>query len=210
MKGSRPHKRLVQLSLQRKNIISQPFQQSSSSCREIRCGRRCCGSLSEPHCSGHFSSVSRTIHLMTDTRTQYDTIHVTDGRLCAGYHLGVLNTALEQIAEDVGFDPSTSGALVVSFLLLGAAAGSLSAGQLADRLGPKTALLINNAPLVAGSVLCMLAPIGSQGLPSLYAGGPILSFGLAVSWLQAATNILKVHAVQGLWQAPATVSDSNR
>lgn len=87
-----------------------------------------------------------------------------------GYHLGVLNTALDQIAQDVGFDPTTSGAFVVSCLLLGAAAGSLTAGQLADRLGPKLALLVNNAPLIAGSVLCMLAPLGSQGLPSLYAG----------------------------------------
>ena len=120
----------------------------------------------------------------------------TNGQLCVGYHLGVLNTALEQIAEDVGFDPATSGALVVSLLLLGAAAGSLSAGQLADRLGPKTALLINNAPLIAGSVLCMFAPIGSQGLPSLYAGGPTLSVCRAESWLLVAINMPGVHAVQ--------------
>ena len=84
--------------------------------------------------------------------------------------MAVLNVPLAQMAEDIGFDIDTSGALVVACLLFGAAIGSLTAGQLADRLGPRTALLFNNGPLISGSLLCMLAPIGSQGLPSLYAG----------------------------------------
>ena len=42
--------------------------------------------------------------------------------------------------------------------------GSLFAGQAADALGPKKALLLNNAWLLVGCVLCSGTPTGYWGL----------------------------------------------
>lgn len=75
------------------------------------------------------------------------------GSIQFGYHLGVLNTCLEHVATDLKFSEAV-GAVVVSALLVGAAIGSLGAGGLADRLGPRTALLANNVPLLLGISLC--------------------------------------------------------
>lgn len=57
------------------------------------------------------------------------------------------------MAADLGFSASSAGALVVSSLLVGAAAGSLLAGRLADRVGPKRATVLNTLPLVLGTAL---------------------------------------------------------
>lgn len=76
----------------------------------------------------------------------------------AGYHLGVLNTCLDWVAEDVGFAVASGGSIVVSAALIGAAIGSLAAGQLADSIGPGRALLWNNILLLAGSLLCAVSP----------------------------------------------------
>ena len=53
---------------------------------------------------------------------------------------------------------------MVSAVIVGAVVGSLFAGQAADSMGPKKALLINNAWLVAGTLLCAAAPGGYWGL----------------------------------------------
>jgi MFS family permease len=82
----------------------------------------------------------------------------------AGYHLGVLNTALYWLTKDLNLDFTSQGATVVSAVLVGAVLGSLFAGQAADALGPKKALLINNAWLVAGCLLCAAAPGGYWGI----------------------------------------------
>ncbi len=52
-----------------------------------------------------------------------------------GYHLGVLNTCEAHVEVDIG--SGEAGASLVSLLLIGAALGSLVAGRLADRLGPR-------------------------------------------------------------------------
>ena len=52
-----------------------------------------------------------------------------------GYHLGVLNTAEAHVEVDLGC--GEQGAALVAFLLVGATLGSLGAGRLADRLGPR-------------------------------------------------------------------------
>ena len=78
----------------------------------------------------------------------------------AGYHLGVLNTCLHWVAEDLGFDETRGGSLVVSAALVGAAVGALLAGQFADRVGPKKALLLNNSSLIVGCILIAWAPGG--------------------------------------------------
>lgn len=82
----------------------------------------------------------------------------------AGYHLGVLNTALFWLTKDLHLDFAKEGAIVVSAVLVGAVVGSLFAGQAADAMGPKKALLINNAWLIVGCVLCAATPGGYWGL----------------------------------------------
>eukprot|EP00887_Chlorella_sp_A99_P005345 scaffold1.g5345.t1 len=91
----------------------------------------------------------------------------------ASYHLGVLNTALPAVAADLGFAEAGGGAVVVSALVVGAFAGSLSAGQLADRCGPKRAILLNTLPLLAGGLICTAAP----GLWAMLAGRLVAGLG---------------------------------
>ncbi|KAK9919103.1 hypothetical protein WJX75_009435 [Coccomyxa subellipsoidea] len=81
-----------------------------------------------------------------------------------GYHLGILNTSLYWVTKDLGLDFTSQGAVIVSAVVVGAVVGSLFAGQAADALGPKKALLINNAWLLVGTVLCAAAPGGYWGL----------------------------------------------
>ena len=64
------------------------------------------------------------------------------------------------MAEDLGFDETRGGSLVVSAALVGAAVGALLAGQFADRVGPKKALLLNNSSLIVGCILIAWAPGG--------------------------------------------------
>ena len=78
----------------------------------------------------------------------------------AGYHLGVLNTCLDWVAVDLHFAVAKGGSVVVSAALIGAAVGSLAAGQFADKIGPGKALLWNNVLLLVGSLLCAISPGG--------------------------------------------------
>lgn len=78
----------------------------------------------------------------------------------AGYHLGVLNTCLDFMAADLSFDVTKGGSVVVSAALIGAAVGALAAGQIADKTGPRRALILNNTSLLAGSLLCAFSPGG--------------------------------------------------
>ncbi len=68
-----------------------------------------------------------------------------------GYHIGVLNPSLHYVAHDLRFsEDAWGGALAVSALLVGATIGALFAGQLADKVGPKRALQLNNLPMIVG------------------------------------------------------------
>ena len=78
--------------------------------------------------------------------------------------MGILNTAEAWVAEDLGLNLATQGAIITSAVIVGAVVGSLFAGQAADALGPKKALLINNAWLLVGCVLCSGTPTGYWGL----------------------------------------------
>ena len=81
------------------------------------------------------------------------------GAFSFGYHLGVVNPALEHMARDLGIAASVQlKGLVVSTVLIGATVGSLCSGKVADDMGRKTALVAFAAPLVAGSLLCACAP----------------------------------------------------
>ena len=54
-----------------------------------------------------------------------------------GYHLGVLNTSEAHV--EVALGCGERGAQLVGVLLIGATLGSLYAGRVADRLGPRCA-----------------------------------------------------------------------
>lgn len=78
------------------------------------------------------------------------------GSLNFGYQLAVLNTSLTQAIEDLDI-PESTGTYIVTFVLVGALFGSLGAGYLADKYGPKTATLLTTIPFVAGSCISSLA-----------------------------------------------------
>ena len=83
----------------------------------------------------------------------------TLGAFSFGYHLGIVNPALEHLARDLGIAANVQimGA-VVSTVLVGATSGSLFAGKLADVFGRKASLSAVAGPLVVGSVMCSFAP----------------------------------------------------
>ncbi|KAL4859569.1 Plastidic glucose transporter 4 [Chlorella vulgaris] len=71
------------------------------------------------------------------------------GSLLFGYHLGVLNTCQTHVEADL----HGSGGILVTGFLMGATAGSLLSGRLADRCGPRTASALNTSVLLAGAAL---------------------------------------------------------
>ena len=100
------------------------------------------------------------------------------GAFSFGYHLGVVNGPLEAIAAELGFAGSAPlQGLVVSSSLAGAALGSFGGAGLADSLGRRRALLLDCAPLLAGSLLCAAA--GS--LTTLLAGRVLVGIGIGLS-----------------------------
>jgi MFS family permease len=80
------------------------------------------------------------------------------GAFSFGYHLGIVNPALDYLARDLGIALNTQlKGLVVSTVLVGATMGSLYSGRIADGVGRRTALVGVAAPLFLGSVLCGFA-----------------------------------------------------
>lgn len=80
------------------------------------------------------------------------------GALQYGYAMGVLNTVLSRIASELSFDYNVGGAVVTSIMLLGAAAGALGSGIVADAMGPKKAQMFNVISLVLGGALSAVTP----------------------------------------------------
>jgi MFS family permease len=78
------------------------------------------------------------------------------GSLQFGFQIAVLNTSLDAVTENLNI-PARRGAFTVSVLLIGALFGSLGAGNLADKLGPKKATVLNTTPLALGSILSATA-----------------------------------------------------
>ncbi|GMH45650.1 hypothetical protein BSKO_13607 [Bryopsis sp. KO-2023] len=75
-----------------------------------------------------------------------------------GYALGIMNTMLDYVGEDLSFDVTLSGAIIGSAVLLGAAAGAVAGGHFADRLGTKRAQIYNTFIFVIGGVMCSCSP----------------------------------------------------
>src|SRR6202161_1258643 len=72
------------------------------------------------------------------------------GGLLFGYDTGVVSGALLFLKKDFGGLSSFQQELVTSLLLVGAVAGALTAGRLADRIGRKTTGLGNALVLLRG------------------------------------------------------------
>ncbi|CAK0785259.1 hypothetical protein CVIRNUC_008465 [Coccomyxa viridis] len=109
-----------------------------------------------------------------------------------GFHLGILNTAEAWVAQDLDLDISSQGAIITSAVIVGAVVGSLFAGQSADALGPKKALLLNNAWLLIGCVLCSGTPFGYWGL---LAGRAVVGIGAGAASLYVPRYISEVSPV---------------
>ncbi|TKI03019.1 sugar porter family MFS transporter [Martelella alba] len=80
----------------------------------------------------------------------------TIGGLCFGYDTGVISGALIFMKNDLGLSPIQEG-LVTSFLLIGAALGSLFGGYLSDRQGRRRNLLWVAAIFIFGAIGTSLA-----------------------------------------------------
>ncbi|KAM0896701.1 hypothetical protein ACQ4PT_023023 [Festuca glaucescens] len=79
-----------------------------------------------------------------------------------GYHIGVMNGPIEDIARELGFqgNPFLQG-LVVSIFIVGAFFGSLGSSALVDYLGCKRTLQIDSIPLILGAFISnIVVPVG--------------------------------------------------
>ena len=98
------------------------------------------------------------------------------GGLLFGYDTGVISGAVLFITKQFALSEFPTE-LVVAVVLVGAAAGALSGGRIADWLGRRLTLLITSLIFIAGAIVCALA--GS--LTVLVAGRLIVGLGIGLS-----------------------------
>jgi hypothetical protein len=80
------------------------------------------------------------------------------GAILFGYHLGVVNGALEYLAKDLGIsENAVLQGWVVSTTLAGATAGSFTGGALADKFGRTRTFILDAIPLAVGAFLSATA-----------------------------------------------------
>jgi MFS family permease len=80
------------------------------------------------------------------------------GGLLFGYDTGVVSGALLFLKKDFGGLSSFQQELVTSLLLVGAVAGALTAGRLADRIGRRVTVLITALVFIVGVLLVAFSP----------------------------------------------------
>lgn len=112
-------------------------------------------------------------HLQTPQRMKLITIISTIGGLCFGYDTGVISGALIFMKYDLNLTATQEG-FITSFLLFGAALGSLCGGYLSDKQGRRKNLLWVAAIFMFGALGTALA----WDVPSMMAARFVL--GLAV------------------------------
>lgn len=91
------------------------------------------------------------IHLQKPDRMRFITLVSTIGGLCFGYDTGVISGALIFMKYDLNLTPTQEG-LITSFLLFGAALGSLFGGYLSDKQGRRKNLLWVAAIFILGAL----------------------------------------------------------
>ncbi|WP_432506233.1 sugar porter family MFS transporter [Kineococcus arenarius] len=122
----------------------------------------------------HRPSPDRRLALVAATATL--------GGFLFGYDTGVISGALLFLGDDLGLSPAGEG-LVTSSLLVGAAAGGVAGGRLADAHGRRRALLVLAVVFLAGALGSALAP----GAGVLVAARVVL--GLAVGGASAVVPV---------------------
>ncbi|PUZ70612.1 hypothetical protein GQ55_2G246400 [Panicum hallii var. hallii] len=95
-----------------------------------------------------------------------------------GYHIGVMNGPIEDIARELGFqgNPFLQG-LVVSIFIVGAFFGSLGSSALVDKFGCKRTLQIDSIPLIIGALLSAQA----DSLDEILLGRFLVGIGIGVN-----------------------------
>ncbi|KAL2335258.1 hypothetical protein Fmac_016471 [Flemingia macrophylla] len=100
------------------------------------------------------------------------------GAILFGYHLGVVNGALEYLAKDLGITTDTVlQGWIVSTLLAGATVGSFTGGSLADKFGRTRTFQLAAIPLAIGAFLCATA----QSVRPMIMGRLLAGIGIGVT-----------------------------
>ncbi|OWM64424.1 hypothetical protein CDL15_Pgr020391 [Punica granatum] len=97
------------------------------------------------------------------------------GAILFGYHLGVVNGALEYLARDLGIAENT--VLQGITLLAGATVGSFTGGALADKFGRTRTFQLDAIPLAIGAFLCATA----QSVQTMIIGRLLAGIGIGIS-----------------------------
>ncbi|HWF36746.1 MAG TPA: MFS transporter, partial [Solirubrobacteraceae bacterium] len=116
------------------------------------------------------------------------------GGLLMGFHIGVVSGVLLFVRRQFGLGEVEQGALV-SVLPLGAMAGGLLAGRLADGFGRRATLILAGVTYATGTLLAVVAP--SFGL--LLAGRAVigLAAGVASSTIPVYLSEMAEPAIRG-------------
>ncbi|KAJ3677441.1 hypothetical protein LUZ60_003165 [Juncus effusus] len=95
-----------------------------------------------------------------------------------GYHIGVMNGPIEDIARELGFQgkPILEG-LVVSIFIVGAFLGSICFSALVDKFGCKRTLQLDSIPLILGAFLSAQA----NSLDEMLLGRFLVGIGIGVN-----------------------------
>ncbi|CAG7911141.1 unnamed protein product [Brassica rapa] len=97
------------------------------------------------------------------------------GAILFGYHLGVVNGALEYLAKDLGI--ADNAVLQGNALLAGATVGSFTGGALADKFGRTRTFQLDAIPLAIGAFLCATA----QSVQTMIVGRLLAGVGIGIS-----------------------------
>jgi SP family galactose:H+ symporter-like MFS transporter len=100
----------------------------------------------------------------------------TWGGFAFGYQLAVISGALLFLRKDLGLGNVEQGVLV-SIMPLGAMAGAIVAGRIAESLGRRRTLIADGVLFIAGTALTVVAP----GLALLLVGRAIVGLGAGVA-----------------------------
>lgn len=100
------------------------------------------------------------------------------GAILFGYHVGVVNGALEYLSLDLGISKNTVlQGWIVSTVLVGAFLGSFTTGTLADKFGRTRTFQITAIPLTIGAYLCMK----SRTIEEMMIGRFLSGIGIGIS-----------------------------
>ena len=110
------------------------------------------------------------------------------GSFLFGYHLGIVNPALNAISSslDIATNASLKSA-IVSIILAFAAVGSVLTGPLADTLGRRSSLTFCAAPLLVGPAMCAQA----NSIGEMLVGRAISGLGVGI-----ASNLVPLYVTE--------------